>query len=53
MIDEGTGNNLLHICECAPGAYFMKLTKEKTKPAIDKEMKRMIRSENKEGNKPL
>jgi len=37
-----TGNNLLHITECAFADDFEKLTKEKTKDALKIELKRML-----------
>jgi len=43
MTDEETGNNLMHITGCAYSDDFVKLTKDKTQPAMNTELKRMLR----------
>lgn len=43
MTDKISGNNLLHITECAFGDHFKDLTQDKEKATFMTELKRMLR----------
>lgn len=53
MTDKISGNNLLHITECAFGDHFKDLTQDKEKATFMTELKRMLRQENNKGQNPL